>query len=398
MKRKRASSTVFIIAFFVAFLAFTAFAVDGTIIFVQRLKLQGATEAAAMAGASEFNFSTDTGVQDTRVRTSVQDTLNLMKEDSLQYLNVNNPANLTIDVDTTHKEVKVTTNYIAQPYFLAFLGVTGIRIQALACAKSEPLDVMSRYSDINWITSAGVYISNIVWKDTTLHDTAILTPLGNFLSASIDPASGWVMFQALDPGVAGPLSLGPGGFITIRLPAPIIDKPGNDLYIKEAGALEGYFVFAGLDNDTGEPGAGVGPYVNAEKTGAGISWIDISCSATPELADTSGENRLKPYSVSTKGLGNKTKFYGSAYYDLGNSCITNTANDISMAKYIRIVDDNSESAFLTTTQGNKSNTVFYKTMLFGEASTDTSGADIDSVRVLNHVRLKPPANYGVPNT
>lgn len=392
MKKKQASSTVFIIAFFVAFLAFTAFAVDGTIIFAQRAKLQSATEAAAMAGAAEFDPSIDTATQASRAAQAAKDTLDLLKADSLQYLNVNdNPGSLNIEVSTTNKEVRLTTNYLAQPFFLAFLGVTGIRLQAVACAKSEPLDVQSLYNSIDWITSAGQYFSNIISKDSDLHDTAILQPLGNFMSASIDPTTGWVMYNAIDPGTTNiPISLGPGGFMTIRLPAPIIDKPGPDLHISEVGnAVEGYFVFAGLDNNTGEPGATTGPYVNVDKPGAGISWIDISCSAKSDLTDTNGS--FKAYTVDTIGLERKTKFYGSASYDLSNPCITNyTGNTISMAKYIRIIDDNSESAFVAYPKG--SNT-YYKTMLYGEASTDTAGADIDSVQVLNHVRLIPPTSY-----
>lgn len=395
MKKRQASSTLFIIAFFAAFLAFTAFAVDGTIIFAQRAKLQNATEAAAMAAAAEFNSSTDTATQSVNVAASARTTLDLLRVDSLQYLNVNNPSNLTIDVDTTNKEVRLTTNYLAQPFFLAFLGVTGIKLQAVACAKSESLDVKALYNSINWITTAGQYFSSIITKDPKLNDTAILPPLGNFMSASLDPSTGWVMYNAINPDTPDvPISLGPGGFMTIRLPAPIIDKPGYDLYIKEAGnAVEGYFVFAGLDNNTGEPGATNGPYVNVDKPGAGISWIDISCSAKSDLTDSNGS--FKPYSVQTPGLENKTKFYGSANYDLGDSCIVNNnpQNSISMAKYIRIVDDNSESAFVTSDK-----TKYYKAMLYGEASTATAGADIDSVKILNHVRLKPPSSYGVAGT
>lgn len=394
MKKRKASSTVFIIAFFVAFLAFTAFAVDGTIIFTQRAKLQSATEAAAMAGASEFNYSnlaTSADIE-AKVIATATDTLDLLKVDSLEYLKVNVGDIL---VDTTNKEVKITVNYLAQPYFLAFLGVTGVNLQAVACAKSEPLDVKAFYPSINWITSAGEYFSSIISKDKNFNDTAILSPLGNFMSASIDPDTGWVDFDAIDSADGVPLSLGPGGFITIRLPAPIIDKPGNDLYVREIstnGSAEGYFVFAGLDNNTGETtdqSKTTGPYVNVDKPGAGISWINITCSATSDV-----DPSITSSSVSTKGLGNQAKIYGSAFFNLNDSCIANnTKNAISMAKYIRIVDDNSESAYVKNTVGVADNK-YYKAMFYGEASTDTAGADIDSIQVLNHVRLMPPSQYG----
>lgn len=409
MKKIKASSTVFIIAFFVAFLAFSAFAVDGTIIFTQRAKLQSATEAAALAGASAFNSSSNAPTVQLNVVNAAKNTFKLIQVDSLQNLDVTKLSDFNPEVSIAHNEIRITTNYIAQPFFLAFLGVTGIKLEAKACATSEPLYVKANYSTVNWITTAGAYFSDIISKDLNLHDTAILTPLGNFFSASIDNSTGWVMFDALDidlpsrtppipAGTVVPLSLGPGGFITLKMPAPIIDKPGADLYIKEVGdAVEGYFVFAGLDNNPGETtdnSLTTGPYVRADKPGAGITWVNISCSGTPEVKDMNG--LIGAYSVSTDGLNLQTKFYGSGYFDLGSSCITGTANDISMAKYIRIVDDNSESAFVKNSVGNVPATnppTYYKAMLYGEASTDTAGADIDSVSVLNHVRLISPSSY-----
>ncbi len=59
-----------------------------------------------------------------------------------------------------------------------------------------------------------------------------------------------------------------------------------------------------------------------------------------------------------------------------------------MAKYIRIVDDNNESAFVTSDAST-----YYKTMLYGEASSTTSGADIDAVSVLNHVKLIAASSF-----
>ena len=406
MKKIKASSTVFIIAFFVAFLAFSAFAVDGTIILTQRAKLQSATEAAALAGASEFNSSPDTPTVQLNVVNAAKNTFKLIQVDSLKNMDVNSLSNFNPEVSTAHNQIRITTNYLAQPFFLSFLGVTGIKLEAKACATSEALAVNANYLTVNWITTAAPYFSDIISKDLNLHDTAILNPLGGFLSASIDSVTGWVMFDAIDlavpsrnppipAGTIVPLSLGPGGFITLKMPAPIIDKPGADLYIKEVGdAVEGYFVFAGLDNDPGETtdsSAATGPYVQADKPGAGITWVNISCSGTPEVKDNNGG--IGAYSVSTDGLDAQTKFYGSGYFDLGSSCIS---GPISMAKYIRIVDDNSESAFVKNSVGNIPATnppTYYKAMLYGEASTDTAGADIDAVMVLNHVRLISPSSY-----
>lgn len=366
MNKKQASTTVYIIFFLVIFLAFAAFAIDGTIVLTNRVKLQNATETTALTAAAEFNYSstaTDSEIEQ-QVFNTANNTFELLKKDSLQY------ATIDINVSTTSNKVLVTTNMISQPFFLRFLGVTGIKLAAKACAVSEKLSVTANYSGINWVTSSAAYLSDILSKDLNMNDTAILLPLGDFNSASYDATTGFVNFSLINSEDSKPLSLGPGGFITIKLPAPIVDKPGYDLFIKEAGSLEGYMVFAGLDNDPNNP------YVQNGKEGAGISWVNISCTGKPEVNDSNG--LVGTYNSPTDGLGNQDKFYGSGYFDIGASC----AGGISMAKYIRIVDDNSESAFVTTDQNR-----YYKAMLYGESSAATSGADIDSVQVLNHVKL-----------
>lgn len=384
MSSKQASATIYIIFFLVILLAFSAFAVDGTIVLTNRAKLQNAVEMTALSAASEYGFSLTATPDEIKQRVSdtAANTFSILKQNSLQ------TADIEIVAQTLPNKVTITANMISQPFFLQFLGISGIRLEARACAQSEELSVKANYQGINWLTVSAAYLSDILSKDLeTWNDTAILLPLGNFKSASYEQTGELVNFNFLDSSEdrnsngqldPKPLSLGPGGFITIKLPAPIIDKPGYDLFIKESGSLEGYFVFVGLDVDPNDP------YVQAGKEGKGISWINISCSGKPQLSDTNGLTGAYSVSTDSATIGNQAKFYGSGYFDIGASCITRTANDISMAKYIRIIDDNSESAFVTTNQ-----TDFYKSMLYGEASTATAGADIDNVRVLNHVRLVP---------
>lgn len=375
MKKRRASSAIYTIFFFTIFLVFCALAVDGTIVFANRAKLQNATEAAALAGASEFVVSNT--VPD--VTAATNDAFNLIK-----YKGLSN-ANTNISVDTGRKQVLVIARSISQPFFLSFLGVNGINIEARACAVSEALPVTAIYPNINWLTATAQYTSDILQRNLNLNDTAILLPLGGFPSASYQ--SNVVDWGLIDISTVNqPLSLGPGGFVTIKLPAPIINKPGPDLRIKEVGnskngfegILEGYMVFAGLDNNPANP------YWYFDTPGDGISWVNISCAGTPER----GNGNFQATQVANgANVGNNTKFYGSGTFDLDNACLGN----ISMVKYIRIVDDNSESAFVTNDGAQ-----YYKAMLWGESSTDTSGADIDFVQVLNHVRLKPPRTYGQP--
>lgn len=383
MISKQASATIYIIFFLVILLAFSAFAVDGTIVLANRAKLQNAVEMTALSAASEYGFSL-TATPDKikqRVSDTATNTFNILKQDSLQ------TADIEIVAQTSPNKVTLTANMISQPFFLQFLGISGIRLEAKACAQSEEVSLRANYSGVNWLTVSAAYLSDILSKDLeTWNDTAILLPLGNFKSASYEQTSGVVNFNFLDSSEdrnpqgqldPKPLSLGPGGFVTIKLPAPIIDKPGYDLFIKESGSLEGYFVFVGLDVDPDHP------YVQKDNEGAGINWVNVSCSGKPQNNTSSP---VGAYSVATDSatIGNQTKFYGSGYFDIGASCITGTEQDISMAKYIRIIDDNNESAFVTTNQ-----TDFYKSMLYGEASTSTAGADIDNVKVLNHVRLVP---------
>lgn len=347
MNKKRASSTVFVIIFFVLFLAFTTFAVDGTIIFTTRAKLQNATEQSALAGASEFVNSPGA------VSSTAQNTFNILKADGLSN------ATATVSVDGSSKKVLVSTTMPAQPFFLALLGVAKIDLKAKACAVSEELPVTAHYTGVNWVNPSAAYLSDILSRDTNLNDTAIILPLGDTISASY--ASGFPYFDLIDEGEDA-LSLGPGGFVTIKLPAPILDKPGYDLHIKEAGfAKEGYMVFAGLDVNPDKP------YVQHNNQGDGIKWINMTCTATPSIAGATD------YATTNLGASSQQKVYGSAYFDIGAGCL----GDVKMAKYIRIIDDNEETAYIN---GDKKK-------LYGEASTATAGADIEEVRVLNHVKL-----------
>lgn len=361
---REGSSLVYVIFFMVIFLALAAFAVDGAIVFTNRVQLQNATEMTALAAAAEFNAFD--GVTSGDIIQVAKDTFNLLNKSNLKNVDVTDINSFNVNVDMASTKVTVNTMMVSEPFFLTFLGVSGIKLEAKACAKSEDLPITANYSGINWLTTSAAYLSDILSKNLNMNDTAILLPLGNTPSASINTITNWANFSLINSTDNKPLSLGPGGFITIKLPAPIIDKPGADLSIIEAGdALEGYMVFAGLDNDP------TNPYVDKDKPGGGISWVNISSSGTSStLGNTAHQTATTQLDTPVQD-----KFYGSGDFDLGKS-------GISMAKYIRIVDDNHESGFIKYSNGQ-----YYKTMLYGEASTATPGADIDAVNVLNHVRL-----------
>lgn len=367
-KKKQGSTFVFVLFFLVIFLAFTSFAVDGTITFANRMKLQNITEQAALAGASQYTCINSTSTDPyiiSQVENSAKQTFYYLQQDGLR--------SATYTVNAASGQVYVTSEYLSPPLFLAFLGVTGIKLEAKATAKSESLTITANYSGINWLTSKAAYLSDILSKDLNLNDTAILKPIGDFSSNSYDTASGSVIFSRISSGIADSnktgLNLGPGGFVTIKLPVPIIDKTGDDLLIEEVGdALEGYMVFAGIDKDPANP------YVNSENTGGGVTWVNITGSGTSKYTALGGSALQTTNTQLPSNIQNK--FYGSGYFDIGKC-------NLSMVKYIRIVDDNQESAFIK----NTSNGSYYKTMIYGEASTATSGADIGFVQVLNHVKL-----------
>lgn len=367
MRKKQASSIVYMIFFFAIFLAFCSFAVDGSIILSDRAKLQNATESTALAAASEFNSSSVPSAGDIEQR--ARDVFAVLSKDRLKY------ATITPVANATKKQVLVVTQNISRPFFLSFLGVTGITLEAKACATSEVLPVTSGYAGVNWLSASSAYFSDILSKDLNFNDTAILLPLGDFASASYYTDTEYVDFSLINSDDNKPLSLGPGGFVTIKLPAPIVDKPGNDLFIKEIGSLEGYMVFVGLDNNPEKP------YEQAGNTGDGISWVNISCSGT------SADSIAAADTAAGTNLGAQDKFYGSGYFDIGANCI----GGISMAKYLRIIDDNDESGFVKDSSNN-----YHKVKLYGEASTANSGADIDYVNVLNNVRLIQPSDFVSP--
>lgn len=388
MKKRNASAVVYLIFMFTTLLGFCAFAIDATIIFTTRAKLQSATEMTAFAAASAFNSSTMVIPSD--IESAANNTFNLLKVSDLKHAKIVTP----IDVKLNSKKVLIKTQVNAQTYFLAFLGVPYVELNAQALAVSEELPVTANYTNINWVTRSQAYITDIISKWLNFNDTAILSPIGGFMSASIEQFSSKPLFYLIAGDDDTPLSLGPGGYITVKLPNPIIDKPGPDLFVKESGAsLEGYFVFVGLDKSP------TNPYVDYSQPGDGIKWKNISCSGISDSKQAG--NNVGAYEVSTTTLGPQVKFYGSGSFDIGGSC-SGAPFNLSMAKYLRIVDDNDESAFVKSTLPQVPPPPapqpappynYYKAMMYGESSTPTAGVDIDTINVLNHVKLRPPSTY-----
>lgn len=368
MKKRSANTIITLVMFFTVIMAFCAFAIDFTIILTQRAKLQSATESAAQAGASNFRYLSDLAPSSDEVESSARKTLSLLKDKRMHKVEIKE-----IVMKPESKAVYIKSEAIVPTYFLTTLGVGFVRLEAQSAARSEIKWMNKSQPKVLSKIDSVVYEGSVVVNPENEADTAILPPLGDAKNASMQKALGVVNFPLVYGSSDGkPLSLGAGGYITFRLPVMLVDKPGNDLYIKEIGASEGYFVFAGVDVDPKDP------YINKDYKGKGIRWVNISCTGTPEGYGGA-------FSVFVPSLGMyQTKFYGSGYFDLGASCSDGYDRDVSAAKYIRIIDDNAEDGFM-----NSANPV----LLLGEASSITPGADIDAVGVLNFIRLVKKSEF-----
>ena len=146
------------------------------------------------------------------------------------------------------------------------------------------------------------------------------------------------------------LNLGPGGYVTIKMPTPILDKPGDDFSITEDGDFkDGYKVYAGIDKNSKNP------YVNADKPQDGVYWVQL----------TGGE-------CSGIGTVQSDTYFCSATFDIAQ-------DSLSMVKYLMIVDDNEQKGYIQEA-GDIVEVV-------GESSTVTAGADIKDIKILNYVTL-----------
>lgn len=380
MKKRRGSATLYLILFITIILAFCAFAVDGTIIYTARAELQSATNATALAVGAEFKpndtfFNKETLKEDANNIFKAQ-SVGLLKYAKIEKAYVNGNA----------KMVKLKTSCNTPTFFLGLLGVSVVKINAVATAKAEELDSTSSYGNVSWVNASTAYFTDVISGDFS--DTAVLLPLGSsedrLIGASFSKVNGSV---AVDYSLINnnyldqPLSLGDGGYVTLRLPAPVINKPGPDIYIGESGVKEGYVVFAGTDTDSKNP------YQNSKKPGGGITWVNISCAGVPK--ETNFTDAVQDINGASKLSGKK--FYGSGYFDIGNSCISGETDSISVVKYLKIFDDNVEDCYTTPTLNDDS--VYHLFKIYGEASTATPGADINYVSVLNNTRLVPSDTY-----
>lgn len=369
-KKRKAISLIIFILSISGIMAFTAFVIDVGMILSVQFELQKAVETAALASASTLEpqstgtklfINADTaGSTATSTFNAVLNNNNILTGAILKPVEVNIPS----------KSVRITAEIDVPTYFIAIVGVKRIKILAKSAAVAAPF-YLSPYFPINSFASgANTYNKGSLMTDDE-GDTDIRKPVGdNFNENSL-------LSNLYDAHDNRSVSLGPGGYFSARLPIPVVNGDGADLFIKEVGNAEGYFIFVGVDVDPSNP------YENAIVPGAGIKWRDISCSGVPVNTTIGGKIGPQTVTITVNSTTQTvTKFYGSGYFDIGASC----AGSLSSAKYLRIVDDNNEDGFLATDLSKP-------VTLPGEHSSVTPGVDIDAVGVLHHSRLIRSSDY-----
>lgn len=357
IKRKKGVSLVVIAFSVVVLLVFAGFSIDVGYILNVQSELQKATETAALKGAASYGLvrSGDKvkldDVKPTAVATSVFTAMTGATGITA------NAAVPDVQKNTTSEAVSVQSSIDVTPIFMSLIGMDSITIQSQAQAISSPF-YLSRHFPRG--ISAGSLMANYSG------DSKAKKPIGDNNNLNGDGHYDNVLGQPDGKS----LSLGCYGYITARLPLPLVDENGFDLFIKESGNLDGYMVFAGNDNDPNSP------YINEISPGAGISWKNISQFSAP-VGVKIGQN-VGSYLANVDYAGGnilEPKVYGSALFDIG-------AAGLSSVKYIKIIDDGKEDGFLLS---NTAQPIIF----IGDHSSVTPGADIDAVAVLHHSKLIP---------
>lgn len=403
--KSRKGASLIILAFSaLAIAGLASFALDLGIILNQRYEFQKAVESAALISASEMEiyelggvFRVPTQNQISNIATNNYDAL--AKHNQLMREVASAP---TITVNRTSKAVKVEADTTVPTYFFNLLGVSKVNIQAKAAAVNVPT-----YLSGTFPKPTGSVLNGI----GTYRDTEIMQPLGGDNSGAGESTTNifnvnanYAYIYGMPDGRA--LSLGPGGHITIKLPSVIVDGKGSDFVIYERGHAEGYFVYAGIDNNPANP------YSDASSPGNDIKWVNISCTGIPLYANKSVLLGAHETSVTIGGgVITDYKFYGSGMFDLGAQCrdgagtliydgtgVVPGVPSISNVKYLKIIDDNSEDGFFIQPRFGINNTVGIPTLLPGEHSSITPGADLDAIGIFHHSRLVRVADFDSGDT
>ncbi|MFA6990137.1 MAG: hypothetical protein WC197_08725 [Candidatus Gastranaerophilaceae bacterium] len=369
--KKTGVSLVIVILSIVILLVAAGLVIDIGIVLNAQEELQKQVETTALFGATVLEpkrTASGLTIDTTDVNNYIKEIFNLSKSQII----TSTLADADIHINAQSKAVALKATGYVQTYFLNLTGINTVRIDAQAAALSSPFYLSP---DFPIKPTKG---SILTFSEG---ETYARRPFGSLnQSLGLDLSENLIISYLYGPPDSKVASLGPGGYVMVRLPVPLIDGDGADLYIRELGNMKGYFIFAGNDVDPTDP------YVDEANQGAGIKWTNISCTGTPEGSDIN--TALGAYYVDVSLLDgttvNQAKFYGSGYFDIGATCTKNGSTtynkDIVAARYLKIIDDNEEDGFIADNP-------VVPVALYGEHSSVTPGANIDAVAVLHHARL-----------
>lgn len=399
-KRKPGVSIILLVFSLLTLLGLSALVVDLGIILNQRYEMQKAVESAALLAASEYElyyykpasgssgFTLPAAAKITDSNSGIAAQHYQVLKNLNQVLYQGKEQSLTVTLKKYSKAVRVEADFNVPTYFIGMLGVTSVQIQAKAAAVAAPVFLSSRFPKPGGSIVNGEKTTSPVYKDTHIR-----APLAGTLGDAKTNNLNYLFNNIYGKPDGKALSLGPGGFITIRLPEMVFDGKGFDFIIYERGHAEGYFVYAGVDTDPSNP------YLSAQNPGGGINWINVSCTGVPLYVKPNETIGAYKTTVTVNGS-SKTdyKFYGSGMFDLGMNCGNSIYNGSSTAagvpriknvKYLKIIDDNAEDGFFIQPKfklgGSQPSAI--PMLIPGEHSSLTPGADIDAVEILHHSRL-----------
>lgn len=324
-KAKRGISLVMFVLSLVTIFGFAALALDlGSTSSVQN-ELQKATTTAALAGAAAFNPQLPTSANNTNMTKAAQDTFDLAKS----YQPNLSAATIigSVDVDTRSGAVRLQTRIAAPTFFIALIGINTMTVEAQGGAINYPF----------------------AYK--------VMNDLSPLAAATQKPTLAFG--EILTGGTVNSYTIGPSKTNkTIRLVAlqPIINNPGPEISVLEAGDLDGYEVM--VSNNAS------GPWYTITKTGKSFDGTGPGPQAFPAALGYPAD---------------RMRFFGSGTFDL-------TGTGIENARYLAIVDDGLEDGYLESDKATYLDTVNYPTSSTADSQSATfgQGADIDQVLILQH--------------
>jgi len=387
-KKRKGVSIILLLFSILAIFSLCGLVIDLGIILNSRFEFQKVVETTALTAVTDYGAYEDNAntirypaVADisTNVNNSAAKNFDAFVA-SNSFLLLSHDITPVITFGTTiqsrySRAIMVEATAVVRTYFLNIIGINSIKIQASAAAMHIPVYLKSG----NILQGVGAY------NDTELRDPAGGAATNQTINGIVYTTPAIVNVNTNPNNIYGMpegtvISLGPGGYITIKLPAALIDGKGFDLQIRTEGNANGYFLFAGNDTDP------LDPYIDAANPGGGIDWVNISCTGTPIGAPTTGN--VGSYLQNIGGaIGNQSKFYGSGYFDIGASCSNGYAGNVSSAKYLKIIDDNIEDGFALRDPENDPSMAVIPSFFPGQNSSFTPGVNIDAIAVEHHSKL-----------